>query len=134
MNVELGVSDDLLPSRFGFDETLERLRAAIAERGLWVIAELDPQALLKRDGLDIPPARQLLFFHPRYASRVLAADPAALIDAPLKLLVLSLPDGRVGVRAVDPSPRLARISADLGELPREVLAAVTGRSSYLPSS
>ena len=33
------------------------------------------------------PAGQLLFFHPRHVVRILAADPAALLEVPLKFIV-----------------------------------------------
>ncbi len=54
--------------------------------------------LLKRGGFEILPTRQLLFFHPRYMKRLLAIDPNALIEAPLKLVAMQMPDNTVSVR------------------------------------
>lgn len=93
-----------------FDATLERLRQAFALQDLWLIHEIDPQMLLARGGHRIGRARQLLFFHPRYAARLLEANPAALIEIPLKLAVVELPDGGVIVRHVDVEAQFARHS------------------------
>ena len=75
-----------------------RLKQAIAEEDLWLIYEIDPQTILRRAGHGIPPTRQLLFFHPRFMTRLLAIDPNALIEVPLKLVVMQMPDGTVTVR------------------------------------
>ena len=85
-------------SRLMFEETLVRLKQAIAEEDLWLIHEIDPQALLRRTGHGIHPTRQLLFFHPRFMTRLLTIDPNALIEVPLKLVVMEMPDGTVTVR------------------------------------
>jgi uncharacterized protein (DUF302 family) len=88
----------LVVSSYSFDETLLRLEQAIAAEGLWLIHAIDPQALLERAGYAIPPTRQLFFFHPRYMRQLLAIDPNAVIEVPLKLVVMQLPDGRVTLR------------------------------------
>jgi uncharacterized protein (DUF302 family) len=85
-------------SALSFDATVDRLKRALQEHDLWLIQEIDPQMLLQRGGYHIYPTRQLLFFHPRYMARLLALDPNALIEAPLKLVVMQTPDGKVTVR------------------------------------
>jgi uncharacterized protein (DUF302 family) len=96
-----------------------RLREPIEAAGLWVLDEIDPQAPLARGGYAIGATRQILFFHPRLLARVLAADPAALLEAPLKLVALELPDGSVVVRWIDPRAAFARYGdpalAELGQ-------------------
>jgi uncharacterized protein (DUF302 family) len=85
-------------SAMDFDATVARLKQAIIEEDLWLIDEVNPQVLLERGGYAIQPARQLFFFHPRYLVRLLGADPAALVEIPLKLVILQMPDGSVTVR------------------------------------
>jgi uncharacterized protein (DUF302 family) len=89
-------------------EIVARSRSANEAEGLWNLQEIDPQALLSHGGYEIRAARQLLFFHPRFVDRLLAADPAALLEAPLKFVVLELPDGTVTVRWADPMAGFAR--------------------------
>ena len=69
---------------------------------------VEQQQLLSRGGYAIAATRQLLFFHPRLMVRVLEADPAALLEAPLKFAVLLLPDGDVSLRWIDPFASFAR--------------------------
>jgi uncharacterized protein (DUF302 family) len=88
-------------SAFDFDETLVRLRHAIAAEGLMMLHELTPQAVMREAGYEILPARQLLFFHPRYVETILQIEPSALIEFPLKFAVMQMPDGAVIVRYLD---------------------------------
>jgi uncharacterized protein (DUF302 family) len=81
-----------------FEATVAILKQAVTEMDLWLINEVNPQMLLERGGYAIQPARQLFYFHPRYLVRLLGADPGALVEIPLKLVVLQMPDGSVTVR------------------------------------
>ena len=70
-------------SSLPFQATIDRLKGGIQAEGLWLLHELDPQALLRREGFTMGPARQLFFFHPRYMARLLEGDPAAILVAPI---------------------------------------------------
>jgi uncharacterized protein (DUF302 family) len=134
--VQYGVSrpttgQRVLESRFAFEATIARLERAIVARELWVVAALDPQLLTRRAGFELLPARQLLFFHPRFVARILAANPSALVEAPLKIVVLELPDGSVRVHAPDPRSAfthydgLASLGDELAPLCNEIVEAGT---------
>jgi uncharacterized protein (DUF302 family) len=88
----------IVVSDFPFEQTITRLKEAIQAEDLWLIHEIDPQKLMARGGFEIPPARQLLFFHPRYLVRVLENDPNAIFEVPLKLIVMQTQTGVVTVR------------------------------------
>ena len=103
---------------------IARLRRAIEAEDFWVLHEIDPQALLSRGGFSISPARQILFFHPRFMARLLTAHPAALLEAPLKFGILELPDTHVTLRWIDPATAFARYgNAALSDLGRELAEA-----------
>jgi len=89
-------------------DVIWRLREAIEAANLWILHEIDPQLLLRRGGYAIGPVRQILFFHPRYVARMLQADLAALLEAPLKFVVLQQPDGSTAIRWFDPAAAFAR--------------------------
>lgn len=114
-----------------FEETLARLREAIQEEGLWLIHEIDPQMLLQKGGYAILATRQLLFFHPQYMARLLEADPSALVEAPLKLVIMEMPDGTVVLRHPDVAAAFARypgletLGRDLAGICRRVMASVS---------
>ncbi len=117
-------------SRFPFGETVERAREAIRAEGLWLVQEIDPQALAAREGHRILGARQLLCFHPRYLVRLLETDPAAVAGAPVKILLLELPDGGTLVLHPDPGfggrPGLKDLAAELSASMARILGALGG--------
>lgn len=114
-------------SQFNFDDTVERLKAGLDAENLWLIHEIDPQALLQRDGMVIPPTRQLLFFHPRLMKRILNTCPDAIIEAPLKIVILQLADGAISVRHLEVADQfnryadLSELAVDLADIYRRVL-------------
>lgn len=110
-------------SAFDLEATITRLKAEILARDLWVLAELNPQMLLAKGGYEIPPARQIFYFHPRFMSRLLAANAAAIVEAPLKFVLLSPPGGPVSVRHPDIAASFAGYEG-LSALATE-LAAIT---------
>lgn len=112
-------SSQVLPSRYGFEATLDRLKQAIAGETLWMIHEIDTQRLLAKEGHVIPPFRQLLFFHPRSMIRLITGDPGAQVDAPLRILVREDAQGEVWVQHPALSPALGPGGA-LGPLGQEL--------------
>jgi uncharacterized protein (DUF302 family) len=103
-----------------FVAALEVIRSVLAERDLWIIHEIDPQMLLARAGYSIARTRQILFFHPRYMVRLLSADPAALPEAPLKIVVVE-ENERVSVRWLVPEALLERYgNTELMDLAHEL--------------
>ncbi|MER8658161.1 hypothetical protein NKI32_15025 [Mesorhizobium sp. M0761] len=65
----------------------------LREADIWIIHEVDPQMLLKPGGYIIARTRQILFFQPRYMVHMLGADPAALLEALLKVVVMKDANG-----------------------------------------
>lgn len=109
-------------SSLTLEQAVAALKTAIEAADVWVLHEIDPQALLRRGGIEIEPARQLLFFHPRYMKRLLDADPAAVLEAPLKFAVLT-EGGRLVARWYDPVQSFARYGVGaLDELAGELAA------------
>ena len=90
-----------------FDATVATLKQAIEGENLMVVQELDPQQMLRLVGMRIPGMRQILFFHPRYMKQILETNGNGGIEAPLKVIVMERPDGRVMVRYHDPTHQFA---------------------------
>jgi uncharacterized protein (DUF302 family) len=108
-------------SSLAVEEVVARLKHGIVAADLWILHEINPQMLLNRGGFAIGPARQVLFFHPRLMSRLLAADSAALLEVPLKFAVIGFPDGETELRWLDPGKAFARYgSPALTELGNEL--------------
>jgi uncharacterized protein (DUF302 family) len=113
------------------ETTVARLKAEIAARDLWVLAELNPQMLLAKGGYAIQPARQIFYFHPRFMARLLAANADAIVEAPLKFVVLSPESGPVTVRhpdiiaAFSGYAGMTPLAQDLASVTAEIAAAAT---------
>ena len=129
--IDRAVGQSVLATNLDFDTVVERVKSEIATAGLWVIAEIDPQMLLRRGGFAIPRTRQILFFHPRYMSRLLTADASAIVEAPLKFVVTERGAGAVlrwpePIASFRPHPRLAALAEELGGLASQIAHAATG--------
>ena len=112
-----------VPSAYGFDETLDRLRQAIEGENLMVILEINPQQMLRLVGVRTTGMRQILFFNPRYMKAIIEANRNGGIEPPLKLIVVETPDGKVMVRYIDPTYQFGRYGG-LEDIGRELKGLV----------
>lgn len=84
-------------SPHAFGETVQRLHAALAARGIKVFASIDQQAEAMAVGLSMPPTILIVFGNPKSGTPLMLANPTAGIDLPLKALVVEAEPGRVEV-------------------------------------
>lgn len=74
-------------SPYSVYETTERLESAILRQGSTIYTRIDQQAELQRVGQHIPPLTFVLFGNPGGGGPVMAENPLAALDLPLKLIV-----------------------------------------------
>jgi uncharacterized protein (DUF302 family) len=74
------------PSPYSAGETLDRLEKILATKNIKVFARIDHSAEAQSAGLTLPPAQVLIFGNPRAGTPLMAAEPTAAIDLPLKAL------------------------------------------------
>ncbi len=105
-----------------FAAVLEKTKSEILKNDLWIIAEINPQILLEKEGYKILEARQILFFHPKFMVKLLSEDPSAVMAVPLKVILMKLPDGQVIIQATDPCeifekfPKLFSLANELSDI------------------
>lgn len=90
-----------IASRFGYAETLGRLRSEIERRQLTLFITIDQQQAAQRARLDLRPTTLILFGNPAAGTRVMKASPESAIDLPLKILVWEDETTRVWVAVND---------------------------------
>jgi len=90
------------------DEVAKRVRRAVEAADLWVLGEVDAQALVKRGGYGIGGALQILAFHPRFLVRILEEDSSALLGAPIKFAILALDNETVAITWINQAAAFAR--------------------------
>jgi uncharacterized protein (DUF302 family) len=89
-------------SSFGPNETLDRLGAAVTERGIAILARIDHAAAAAQAGLELRPTAVLIFGNPKAGTSLMQAAQTMGIDLPLKALVWQDADGRSWLAYNDP--------------------------------
>jgi len=86
-----------IASRYSVDETLGRLKAAFAEKGMQIFAVIDHSGEAEKVGLKMRPTKVLIFGSPKGGTPLMVAAPSLAIDLPLKALVAEDGQGKVSV-------------------------------------
>jgi len=82
-------------SRHSFGETIDRLQAIFAEKGMKMFAVVDHSGEAEKAGLRMLPTRVLIFGNPKGGTPLMVAAPSLAIDLPLKALVAEDERGKV---------------------------------------
>jgi uncharacterized protein (DUF302 family) len=90
-------------SRYSVDDTVRRLQAAFAEKGLQVFALIDHSGEAEKAGLKMRPTKVLIFGSPKGGTPLMVAAPSLAIDLPLKALVAEDAEGMVSATYNDPA-------------------------------
>lgn len=75
-------------SAYALDETLSRLKADIAAKGIMLFSEIDQSTLAKGANIALRPSTLLVFGNPGLGSHFITAEPRAGLDWPVRLLVV----------------------------------------------
>lgn len=78
----------MVKSKYGYDETVSRLKQAITDQNMMVVFTADHQAMLKMVGKETKGMLTIEFFHPRYGKTIFETNHAAGIEVPLRLVVM----------------------------------------------
>jgi len=117
------------PSAYPAAATLDRLEAALKERGFIIFARLDHAAAAESVGLKMPKSTVLVFGNPRIGTPVFIKHPTLAIDLPLKALVWEDADGKVWLSYNSAQYLLMTIYGRQGAPTNP--EAITGRRDYL---
>lgn len=100
-----------------YDDTVARVREALADQGFGVLTEIDLRATLKAK-LDVDVASQVILgaCRPQLAHRALLAAPSVAALLPCNVVVRDLEDGTTLVEAVDPDAMMSVVEDPDGEL------------------
>lgn len=81
-----------IKSKYSFEQTVERLTAAIQSKGMTVFATIDHQQAAKEAGLDMQPATVIVFGNPKAGTPLMIQEPTFALQLPLKVLVTQVDD------------------------------------------
>jgi uncharacterized protein (DUF302 family) len=112
----------------GYEETVARTRAALAEQGFGVLTEIDVAEIMRAKlGLDMPSHLILGACNPPLAHQSLTIEPSLGLLLPCNVVVRSVDETHTLVEAVDPAVLVTATDnaelATVAEQARERLAA-----------
>ena len=88
-------------SAYPLAETVERLKADIAAKGIQFFDQIDQQALAAAAGIELRPSTLLIFGNPPLGTLFITAKAEAGLDWPVRLLVTQDASGQVSVLYTD---------------------------------
>ncbi len=88
-------------SLYGVDDTVARLKADVAAKGVKWSSEIDQSELAKGAGISLPRSVLVQFGNPPLGIQFLTATPYAGLDWPVRMLVFQDADGHVWVSWTD---------------------------------
>ncbi len=105
-----------------FDEAIEKVTAALAEKGFGILTTIDVQATLKKKlDVDFRPYMILGACNPSFAHKALQIEDKVGTMLPCNVVVQDAGDGDVEVSAVDPMASMQAVgNEDLGAIAEEV--------------
>lgn len=126
-------------SSYDMAETMNRLRAAVADHGMTTLAHIDHGLAAAQAGLDLLPMELLIFGNAHVGTPLMRAAPTIGIDLPLKVLVWTDDGYTTWLAYNDPGWFAARHGARSGtdrvlSAMREALAYVAGRATQRETS
>jgi uncharacterized protein (DUF302 family) len=90
-------------SRAPFHNVAEALQEAIAEQKMALVCHANAQAGAAARGVNIMGNQVMMVFRNDFAVRLLAADPKAGFEAPIRIYLYENPDGTATVSYLPPS-------------------------------
>jgi len=82
-------------SAYGFHDTIKRLKADIAAKGIKFFDEIDQSKLAADAGIKLHPSTLLIFGNPPLGTQFMTSNPNAGLDWPVRLLVIQDKAGTV---------------------------------------
>jgi len=113
-------------SHYSVDDTVQRLQAAFAAKGLQVFALVDHSGEAERVRLKMRPTKVLIFGSPKAGTPLMVAAPSLAIDLPLKALVAEDVDGKASVTYNDPEYLKQR-----HDVPAELIKNLAGAGALI---
>jgi uncharacterized protein (DUF302 family) len=83
------------PSKHSVDETVEKLKGMLQDRGVRLFALIDHSGEAEKAGFHMPATKLLIFGNPKAGTPLMLAAPSSALDLPLKILVAEDAQGKV---------------------------------------
>jgi len=88
-------------SNYSFEQTVSRIKADVAAKGIRFFDEIDQSALGAEAGIKVGRSTLVLFGNPPLGVQFLTSNPYAGLDWPVRMLVTQADDGAVWIAWTD---------------------------------
>ncbi len=105
-----------ISSNSSVDETLHKLQAALAAKGITIFALVDHSGEAAKVGMHMPSTKLVIFGNPKGGTPLMLASPSIAIDLPLKILIAEDLQGKVWI-----SYNTAEYLSERHDVPAELL-------------
>ncbi len=92
-----------LPSAYGVSETIDRLEAIFAKKGITVFLRADHTKNAQSVGAELRPTTTLIFGNPKLGTPLMQSNQVIGIDLPLKVLAWEDENGKTWLAYNDPA-------------------------------
>jgi uncharacterized protein (DUF302 family) len=113
-------------SRYPVNETVQRLRSLLGEKGLQVFTVIDHSGEAEKVGLKMRATKVVIFGSPKGGTPLMVAAPTLAIDLPLKALVAEDENGMVWVTYNSPEYLQQRHS-----VPEDLIKNIAGAGALI---
>ncbi len=101
-NPELSNGIYTIESTHDVDQLMDKLVAALTDRGLGVAARIDHSANAKKVDLELPATQVVIFGNPKLGTPLMQASNSMALDLPMKMMASASANGRTALSWVDP--------------------------------
>ena len=91
------------PTSHSVDETVEKLKGMLRDKGITLFALIDHSGEAEKAGIKMRPTKLLIFGSPKAGTPLMLAAPSSAIDLPLKILIWEDAQGKVWVSYNSPA-------------------------------
>lgn len=113
-------------SRYSVEESVQRLKSVLAQKGLQLFALVDHSGEAEKVGMKMRPTKLLIFGSPKGGTPLMIAAPTLAIDLPLKALIAEDENGKVWVSYNSPEYLQQRHG-----VPEELIKNIAGVGTLL---
>lgn len=107
-----------------YQQLVDDLKAAVGANDMGVVTQAGPTGMAAQRGETIPGNTVVGVFRNDFAVTIIRANPAAMIEPPVRFMVMEEPDGTGTLSYIAPSERFAPYTVEGGPAVAEAAAAL----------
>ena len=118
-------------SQFNVSTTLDRLEAALSEKGIKPLARVDHAAAARAVDMELRPTQVLFFGNPRLGTPLMQCNQTAGLDLPMRVIAWEAEDGTTWLEYHSPQVMFEHLElAGVSEVIAKMTAVLSALTEY----